>query len=145
MLAHLVKSGIDYVKLPVFRDLLKDYKKSQDELKSELKTEMDQKDSLEQQKKDLEIERKKFVDKLAHIRAFIAAPHASYNNFLARFHTAHTDILQAQSDISTEKTNISGHDRDIAKHADTADKASKSLDKATNDHIRFSGQKKLVD
>ncbi len=107
--------------------------------------ENDKKTPLEQQKKDLEIERKKFVDKLAHIRAFVTAPHASYNNFLTKFHTAHTDLLQAQSDISTEKTNISGHDRDIATHADTADKASKSLDKATNDHIRFSGQKELVD
>lgn len=107
--------------------------------------ENDKKTPLEQQKKDLETERKKLVDKLGHIRSFIAAPHASYNNFLTRLQTAHADLLRAQSDLSTEKTNISKHDRDIAKHKDTANKASKSLEKVTDDHIRFSGQKELVD
>ncbi len=119
------------------------------ELKKEysdtLKVENDKKTPLEEQKKDLEIERKKLVDKLGHIRSFLAAPHASYNNFLTRFQTAHADLLRAQSDLSTEKTNVSGYDRDIAKHADTADKASKNLVKVTDDHIRFSGQKELVD
>lgn len=110
-----------------------------------LKVENDKKAPLEQQKKDLETERKKLADKLAHIRTFITTPHASYNTFLSRFQTTHADLLRAQSDLSTEKTNVSGHDRDIARHTDTADKASKSLEKVINDHIRFSGQKELVD